>query len=268
MRKNNPGKSKNPNKSKSSNKPQQSTETRLNKYIANSGVCSRREADKLIADGKIKVNKEIVTELGFKVQPKDKVYYNGKLLKPEKLVYLLLNKPKDYITTTDDPDGRKTVMDLVGNAVQERIYPVGRLDRNTTGLLLFTNDGETAKKLSHPSYEIKKIYQVDLDKPISQQDFEKIQNGLMLEDGEAIVDDIAILSKDKSILGIEIHIGRNRIVRRIFEHLGYDVIRLDRVMYGPLTKKDLTRGKYRFLDDKEIVLLKNFKASKSTKPKR
>ncbi len=250
-------------------KPSQEPEVvRLNKYIANSGVCSRREADKLIADGKIKVNKETITELGYKVQPGDKVYYNGKLLKREKLVYVLLNKPKDYITTMDDPDGRKTVMDLVKNAVPERIYPVGRLDRNTTGLLLFTNDGETAKKLSHPSYEIKKIYQVDLDKPISQVDFEKIQNGLQLEDGEATVDDIAVLSKDKSILGVEIHIGRNRIVRRIFEHLGYDVIRLDRVMYGPLTKKDLPRGKYRFLTDKEIVLLKNFKSSKSPKPKR
>ncbi len=244
------------------------SEVRLNKFISNAGVCSRRDADILIQEGKIKVNKEVIREMGYKVKPGDKVYYNGKLLKREKAVYILLNKPKDFITTMEDPEGRKTVMSLVKNAADERIYPVGRLDRNTTGLLLFTNDGELAKKLSHPSYEIKKIYQVDLNKPITDEDFEKIKQGLKLEDGLAEVDEIAILSKDKSILGVEIHIGRNRIVRRIFEHLGYDVIRLDRVMYGPLTKKDLARGKWRALTDKEVVLLQKFNTSKAAKPNR
>lgn len=241
---------------------------RLNRYIANAGVCSRREADKLIAEGKIKVNKEIISELGFQVKSGDKVYYQGKLLKREQLNYVLLNKPKDYITTMDDPQGRKTVMELVKSAGDERIYPVGRLDRNTTGLLLFTNDGELAKKLSHPSYQIKKIYQVDLDKPITAEDLEKIQEGLILEDGKADVDEVAVLSKDKTILGIEIHIGKNRIVRRIFEHLGYEVIRLDRVMYGTLTKKDLPRGKWRKLDEKEVLMLKKFNQSKPAKSKR
>ena len=240
---------------------------RLNKYIANAGVCSRREADTLISDGKIKVNKEIIKELGFQVKNTDKVYFQGKLLSRETLSYILLNKPKDFITTMDDPHGRKTVMDLIKHAGKERIYPVGRLDRNTTGLLLFTNDGELAKKLSHPSYEIKKIYQVDLDKPITQADIEKIQAGVTLEDGLAIVDEVAILSKDKTILGLEIHIGRNRIVRRIFEHLGYEVIRLDRAMFGSLTKKDLPRGKWRRLEEKEVIMLKKFNQSKSPKPK-
>ena len=251
---------------KFSKEPEKTT-IRLNRYIANSGVCSRREADRLIADGQIKVNKEIVTEMGYQVQPKDKVYLNGKLLSREELNYILLNKPKDYITTMDDPHGRKTVMDLVKNAGKERIYPVGRLDRNTTGLLLFTNDGELAKKLSHPSYQIKKIYQVDLNKPITTEDFERIKEGVELEDGKAIVDEVAILSKDKQILGLEIHIGRNRIVRRIFEHLGYDVVRLDRVMFGSLTKKDLPRGKWRKLDEKEVLMLKKFGQSKAAKPK-
>ncbi|MGB3467368.1 MAG: pseudouridine synthase [Cyclobacteriaceae bacterium] len=241
---------------------------RLNRYISNSGVCSRRDADQLIADGKIKVNKEVVTEMGFQVKPGDKVYYQGKLLKREQLNYILLNKPKDYITTMEDPQGRKTVMELIKGAGSERIYPVGRLDRNTTGLLLFTNDGELAKKLSHPSYQIKKIYQVDLDKPITAEDLEAIREGVTLEDGIAEVDEVAILSKDKSILGLEIHIGKNRIVRRIFEHLGYEVIRLDRVMYGNLTKKDLTRGKWRKLDDKEVLMLKKFNQSKPAKSKR
>lgn len=241
---------------------------RLNRYISNAGVCSRREADKLIADGKIKVNNEVVSELGFQVKLTDKIYYQGKLLKREQLNYILLNKPKDYITTMDDPQGRKTVMELIKTAGNERIYPVGRLDRNTTGLLLFTNDGDLAKKLSHPSYQIKKIYQVDLDKPITTEDIEKIQAGIELEDGIADVDEVAVLSKDRSILGIEIHIGKNRIVRRIFEHLGYEVIRLDRVMYGSLTKKDLTRGKWRKLDDKEVLMLKKFNESKPSKSKR
>lgn len=241
---------------------------RLNRYIANAGICSRRDADLLIADGKIKVNKEVITEMGFQVKPGDKVYYQGKLLRREELLYVLLNKPKDYITTMDDPQGRKTVMELVKGAGKERIYPVGRLDRNTTGLLLFTNDGELAKKLSHPSYQIKKIYQVDLDKPITADDLEAIREGITLEDGRVDIDEIAVLSKDRSILGVEIHVGRNRIVRRLFEHLGYEVIRLDRVMFGSLTKKDLPRGKWRNLDDKEVLMLKKFNQSKPSKPKR
>ncbi|WP_017730174.1 pseudouridine synthase [Nafulsella turpanensis] len=232
---------------------------RLNKYIADAGVCSRREADKLIEAGEVKVNGQVVTELGTKVSRKDVVTYNGKKLSAEKLVYVLLNKPKDFITTMDDPDERKTVMQLVNNAGHERIYPVGRLDRNTTGLLLLTNDGELTKRLSHPSHMVKKIYQVDLNKPLEEEDFEKIQAGLQLEDGEAKVDEIAILSADRSIVGVEIHIGRNRIVRRIFEHLGYEVIRLDRVMYAGLTKKDLPRGKWRYLTQKELIRLKHFK---------
>lgn len=232
---------------------------RLNKYIADAGICSRREADKLIEAGEVKVNGQVVTELGTKVSRMDVVTYNGKKLSAEKLVYVLLNKPKDFITTMDDPDDRKTVMQLVNNAGNERIYPVGRLDRNTTGLLLLTNDGELTKKLSHPSHKVKKIYQVDLNKPLEEEDFEKIQAGLQLEDGEATVDEIAILSADRSIVGVEIHIGRNRIVRRIFEHLGYEVIRLDRVMYAGLTKKDLPRGKWRYLSQKELIRLKHFK---------
>jgi 23S rRNA pseudouridine2605 synthase len=232
---------------------------RLNKYIADAGICSRREADKLIEAGEIKVNGKAVTELGFKVSRKDVVTYQGQKLKREKLVYVLLNKPKDFITTMDDPEDRKTVMELVKNAANERIYPVGRLDRNTTGLLLLTNDGELTKKLSHPSYNVKKIYQVDLDRPITEEHFEQIKQGLQLEDGEAKVDDIAVLSGDASVLGVEIHIGRNRIVRRIFEHLGYEVIRLDRVLYAGLNKKDLPRGKWRYLTQKELIRLKHFK---------
>lgn len=232
---------------------------RLNKYIADAGVCSRREADKLIEAGEIKVNGETITELGYKVSRKDVVTYQGRKLKAEKLVYVLLNKPKDFITTVEDPDDRKTVMNLVENACDERIYPVGRLDRNTTGLLLLTNDGELAKKLTHPSHNVKKIYQVDLDKPITEEDVLKLQTGIILEDGEAKVDEVAVLSEDRTILGVEIHIGRNRIVRRIFEHLGYEVIRLDRVMFAGLTKKDLPRGKWRYLSEKELIRLKHFR---------
>lgn len=232
---------------------------RLNKYIADAGVCSRREADKLIEAGEIKVNGSVVTELGYKVSRKDAITYNGRRLSQEKLVYVLLNKPKDFITTVDDPEDRKTVMQLVQTACEERIYPVGRLDRNTTGLLLLTNDGELATKLTHPSHNVKKIYQVDLDKPITEEDAEKIRAGIVLEDGEAKVDELAILSEDQTILGVEIHIGRNRIVRRIFEHLGYEVIRLDRVMFAGLTKKDLPRGKWRYLSQKELIRLKHFK---------
>ncbi|UII22430.1 pseudouridine synthase [Fulvivirga ligni] len=235
----------------------QTEDIRLNKYIANSGVCSRREADKLIEAGEIKVNGKVVTEMGFKVKPEDKVTHNGKKLVPEKHIYLLLNKPKDFITTTDDPENRRTVMDLVKNACSERIYPVGRLDRNTSGLLLFTNDGELAKKLSHPSHKVKKIYKVDLDKSITKEHFIQIQSGLELEDGLAVVDNLAILDGDKRQLGIEIHIGKNRIVRRIFEHLGYEVEKLDRVMYGFLDKLNLPRGKWRMLTEKEVIKLKH-----------
>lgn len=236
----------------------ESESIRLNKFIANAGICSRREADELILSGAIKVNGKVVTEMGFKVKPDDVVKYGDKLLKREHLVYLLLNKPKDFITTMDDPQERKTVMQLVKNACKERIYPVGRLDRNTTGLLLLTNDGELAKKLSHPSHQVKKVYQVDLNKPLTDDDFEKILQGVELEDGKATVDELAILSSDGITIGLSIHIGKNRIVRRIFEHLGYDVVKLDRAMYAGLTKKDLPRGKWRFLTEKEVLGLKYF----------
>ncbi|MFT6054307.1 MAG: 23S rRNA pseudouridine2605 synthase [Roseivirga sp.] len=232
------------------------TEIRLNRYISNSGVCSRREADKLIESGEIKVNDAVVTEMGHKVHPGDRVTHQGKLLKREKLVYVLLNKPKDFITTTSDPEGRRTVMDLIKTACEEQIFPVGRLDRATTGLLLFTNDGDLAKKLTHPSHEIKKIYQVTLDKAVSEEDFESILAGVTLEDGQAPVDDLAIVSPDGKSLGIEIHIGKNRIIRRIFEHLGYKIMKLDRVVYAGLTKKDLPRGKWRFLSEKELSKIK------------
>ncbi|UZD21893.1 pseudouridine synthase [Algoriphagus halophytocola] len=231
---------------------------RLNKYIANSGICSRREADTLISQGLVTVNGKVCTELGMQVKRTDRVVYQGKRINPEKPVYVLLNKPKDFITTTDDPMDRKTVMNLVGNACEERIFPIGRLDRNTTGLLLFTNDGELAAKLSHPSNEIKKIYQVTLDKPLTKNDEEAINEGLELEDGLAEVDDMQVLSADRKILGLEIHIGRNRIVRRIFAHLGYEVTALDRVVYAGLDKKDLKRGHYRFLTEQEVIRLKFF----------
>ncbi|MCS6822170.1 MAG: rRNA pseudouridine synthase [Microscillaceae bacterium] len=230
---------------------------RLNKFIADAGICSRREADVLIEKGEITVNQEVVTELGKKIHPKkDVVMYKGKVLKPEKFVYVLLNKPKDYITTTHDEAGRKTVMDLVKNACQERIYPVGRLDRNTTGLLLFTNDGELAKKLTHPSFEVKKVYQVALNKPITEADFTKLVEGVELEDGLVKLDDVAIITPDRTVLGIELHSGRNRVVRRLFEHLGYEVEMLDRTMFAGLTKKKLPRGKWRMLTPQEVIRLK------------
>lgn len=230
---------------------------RLNKYIANAGVCSRRDADDLIAHGEIKVNGIVIRELGHKVRAGDRVEYRGKLLKREKFVYILLNKPKDFITTTDDPLERKTVLDLIKNHVNERVYPVGRLDRNTTGLLLFTNDGELSKVLSHPSYNIKKVYEVLLDRPLQEKDVATLADGLELEDGPINIDDFAILSPDKCLVGLEIHSGRNRIVRRIFEKLDYKVLRLDRVMYAFLTKKDLPRGKWRFLKEHEVARLKH-----------
>jgi len=231
---------------------------RLNKYIAGSGVCSRREADRLIESGAVSVNGKIVTQLGTKISPSDNVQFGGETLRKEKLVYILLNKPKDYITTTDDPENRKTVMALIANACKERIYPVGRLDRATTGLLLFTNDGEIAKKLMHPRYGVKKIYHVELDKGLTKADMEKIRNGVELEDGVAEVDEIAYDEggNDKKCIGIEIHLGKNRIVRRIFESLDYKVLKLDRVFYAGLTKKDLPRGRWRFLTSMEISMLK------------
>jgi 23S rRNA pseudouridine2605 synthase len=238
-------------------------EIRLNKFIANAGVCSRRDADKLIQNGEIKVNGKTINELGYKIKPGDKVLYKGKVLKREKFIYILLNKPKDFITTTDDPQDRKTVIDLVKNHIPERVYPVGRLDRNTTGLLLLTNDGALSEILSHPSYNIKKVYEVLLDKPIQQKDLSKLELGLDLEDGHVKIDDLAVISPDHRMIGLEIHSGRNRIVRRIFEKLDYKVVRLDRVMYSFLTKKDLPRGKWRFLKEHEVVRLKHLGKTRS-----
>jgi 23S rRNA pseudouridine2605 synthase len=233
-----------------------SDEIRLNRYIANAGICSRRDADKLIEAGEIKVNNKVITEMGYQVQPTDIVKYGNRKLNREKPVYLLLNKPKDFLTTTEDPNDRKTVMELVKNATESRIYPVGRLDRNTTGLLLLTNDGELADKLTHPSNEIEKIYQAELDKPLTDEDFEKIKEGLTLEDGEIKVDDLAKVTPDGYVIGVKIHSGKNRIVRRIFEHLGYEVTKLDRTTFAGLTKKDLPRGSWRFLTERELVKLK------------
>ncbi|MBG6235388.1 23S rRNA pseudouridine2605 synthase [Pedobacter sp. CAN_A7] len=232
---------------------------RLNRYIANSGICSRRKADELIAAGVVSVNNIVISELGHKVDPaKDNIRYNGELLKREKRIYVLLNKPKDYITTTDDPQERRTVMQLVEKASRERIYPVGRLDRNTTGLLLMTNDGDLADKLSHPKNGITKIYHVELDKSLSQGDLNKIQYGLELEDGLIKPDSVSyVAGGSKKEVGIQIHSGKNRIVRRIFEHLGYEVVKLDRVVYGNLTKKDLPRGRWRYLEEHELIQIKH-----------
>lgn len=235
------------------------SEIRLNRYIANAGVCSRREADNLITSGKIKVNGKVVTEMGFKVKKTDVVEYHGRKLKSETHQYVLLNKPKGFVTTTKDPHAKHTVMELISKACDERVYPVGRLDKETTGLLLFTNDGDLAKKLTHPSHKVRKIYQVELDKPITKDDFEKILKGVELDDGLATVNELAILSGDSQNLGVEIHMGKNRIVRRIFEHFGYNVKKLDRVMFASLTKKNLPRGKYRMLGPKEVMGLKGIK---------
>lgn len=233
---------------------------RLNKYVAHCGICSRRKADEHIKNGLIKVNGAIANEPGLRISPKDEVQFKDEVIKPEvRRVYVLLNKPKATITTSSDEKGRKTVMDLIGTDVKERIFPVGRLDRETTGLLLLTNDGDLAKKLSHPSYNVKKIYYAILDKPITKNDLQKIREGLELEDGKALVDGIDyVKGKSKNEIGIEVHIGKNRIVRRIFEHLEYEVVKLDRMYYGGLTKKDLPRGRYKFLSDKEIIMLKHF----------
>lgn len=230
----------------------------LNKFIAHAGVCGRREAAELVKGGKVVVNGDKIFEPGFKVAPTDKVLVKGKQVYLQKnAVYILLNKPKDYITTANDPEGRKTVLDIIKGATADRVYPVGRLDRNTTGVLLLTNDGELAQKLTHPSFEIKKIYEVTLDRPVAKKDLEAVLAGVTLEDGFVAADACGYANaKDKNIIGIEIHSGRNRIVRRIFEHLGYDVRGLDRVMFANLTKKNVDRGKYRFLQEKEVRLLK------------
>ena len=230
---------------------------RLNKYLANAGVCSRREADDFITAGVVKVNGEIVTELGTKVKRSDAVLFHDQLVSIEKKVYILLNKPKDYVTTSDDPQNRKTVMDLVKGACRERIYPVGRLDRNTTGVLLLTNDGELATKLTHPQFLKKKIYHVYLDKNVTAADMRQIADGIELEDGEIHADAIDYASEtDRKQVGIEIHSGRNRIVRRIFEHLGYRVTKLDRVYFAGLTKKNVRRGDWRFLTEQEVNMLR------------
>lgn len=229
---------------------------RLNKYLSNAGVASRREADNLILSGAVKVNGVVVNQLGAKINPNDKISYGDESVKSERKVYLLLNKPKDYITTMDDPQERRTVMELLKGACRERIYSVGRLDRNTTGLLLFTNDGELTTKLTHPKFGIKKVYHVTLNKGLKTDDFKSMIEGVELEDGIIKADDLAFVGEGKKEIGIEIHSGRNRIVRRLFEHLGYDVIKLDRVSFAGLSKKDLPRGKYRFLTAKEVSFLK------------
>ena len=230
---------------------------RLNKYLANAGVCSRREADEYIQAGAVLVNGTVVTELGTKVLRSDEVKFRDQPVTMEKKVYVLLNKPKDYVTTSDDPQQRKTVMDLVKNACEERIYPVGRLDRNTTGVLLLTNDGDLASKLTHPKFLKKKVYHVYLDKPVTATDLQKIAEGIELEDGEVHADAIEYASPtDEKQVGIEIHSGKNRIVRRIFESLGYRVVKLDRVQFAGLTKKNLRRGDWRFLTQKEVEMLR------------
>lgn len=231
-------------------------EVRLNKYMANAGICSRREADDYIQSGKVKVNGEVVTELGIKIGRNDVVEYNDKVVTPERKCYVLLNKPKDCVTTSDDPNGRTTVLDMVKDACEERIYPVGRLDRNTTGVLLLTNDGDLASKLTHPKFVKKKIYQVWTDKDITEEDMQRIADGIELEDGEIHADAISYVGDARNQAGIEIHSGRNRIVRRIFEHLGYRVIKLDRVYFAGLTKKNLPRGRWRYLSQEEVNFLR------------
>ncbi len=235
-------------------------EVRLNKFIADAGICSRRNADMYISAGNVTVNGEVMTTLGYRVKPTDEVRFDGKLLSSEKKEYILLNKPKGFITTTNDEKGRKTVMDLVANATNVRILPVGRLDRATTGLLLLTNDGELTKKLTHPTHGVRKIYHVILDRKLDYKDFMKVQDGLELEDGLIEVDEISYVNdKPKNEIGIKIHSGRNRIVRRIFEHLGYQVEKLDRVVFAGLTKKDLPRGYWRRLTQQEVINLRNMK---------
>ncbi len=233
---------------------------RLNKFIAHCGICARRQAAEYVKQGFVTVNGEVEPNPGYLVQPEDKVTFKGEPVSiEERKVYILMNKPKNVITTANDEKGRKTVLEIVGKKVSERIFPVGRLDRMTTGLLLLTNDGDLAKKLSHPKHKVQKFYIATLDKPINKVDMERIQKGLTLEDGLAIVDGINYVDGKKDEVGIELHIGKNRIIRRIFEHLGYEVIKLDRTYYAGLTKKDIGRGHFRHLTEKEVVMLKHFK---------
>jgi 23S rRNA pseudouridine2605 synthase len=233
---------------------------RLNKYIANSGICSRREADTYIEHGSVEVNGKLVTEMGYKVQPDDVVRFDGTSISPEQKKYVLLNKPKNYITTMDDDRNRKTVMDLVANAAKERIYPVGRLDRNTTGLLLFTNDGDLAKKLTHPKHNVRKLYHATLDTKLSLKDLEKLRGEVIIEGRKVFIDAVSYVDgQPKTEVGIEIHSGRNRIVRKIFEHVGYKVIKLDRVIFAELTKKNLPRGRWRELTNLEVTNLQIMK---------
>jgi len=247
-------------KIKEAPKSDESSGIRLNKYIANSGVCSRREADTYIEHGSVEVNGNLVTEMGYKVQPDDIVRFDGTSITPEQKKYILLNKPKNYITTMDDDRGRKTVMDLVSNASKERIYPVGRLDRNTTGLLLFTNDGELAKKLTHPKHDVRKLYHASLDKKLELKDLEKLRGEVIIEGKKVFIDAVSYVDgQPKSEVGIEIHSGRNRIVRKIFEHLGYKVSKLDRVIFAELTKKNLPRGRWRELTNQELSNLQMLK---------
>tara|TARA_Y100001978_G_scaffold202618_1_gene224381 strand:+ start:676 stop:1497 length:822 start_codon:yes stop_codon:yes gene_type:complete len=230
---------------------------RLNQFIAHAGICSRREADQFIAAGLVSINDEVVTKMGYRVKPSDTVKFNNELIKSEKKKYILLNKPKGYICTSDDPKNRKTVMELVRGACKEILYPVGRLHRQTTGLLLFTNDGEMAKKLTNPKHGVKKIYHVLLDKNLKSVDLKKIVEGVNIEEGTAYVEAATyIKNAPKREVGIEIHRGKNSTVRRIFEHLGYNVLRLDRVYFAGLTKKDISRGRHRFLSEQEVAMLK------------
>lgn len=241
------------NKPKSQPQKSESTGVRLNKFISNSGVCSRREADTYIEHGSVSVNGKLVTQMGYKVQPDDEVRFDGSLISLEQKRYVLLNKPKNYITTMDDERGRKTVMDLVGNATSERIYPVGRLDRNTTGLLLFTNDGELAKKLTHPKHDVRKLYHATLDKKLSLADLNKLRGDVVIEGRKVFIDAVDYVQGEKKTeVGIEIHSGRNRIVRKIFEHIGYKVVKLDRVIFAGMTKKNLPRGRWRELTNQEL----------------
>lgn len=230
---------------------------RLNKFIANAGICSRREADTLIEQGSVTVNGKLITSMGYKVKETDEVRFDGTLISQEQKRYILLNKPKNYITTMDDDRGRKTVMDLVGHATAERIYPVGRLDRMTTGLLLFTNDGELAKRLTHPKHNVKKLYHASLDRKLELKDLEKLRGEVIIEGRKVFIDAVSyVAGQKKTEVGIEIHSGRNRIVRKIFEHVGYKVVKLDRVLFAGLTKKNLPRGRFRELTKQEIINLK------------
>ncbi|TNE80743.1 MAG: pseudouridine synthase [Bacteroidetes bacterium] len=247
---------KKPQDSKRQVEPRQITEeVRLNRYIANSGICSRREADEFIENGAVTVNGQVIKELGSRVQPGDEVRFKGRIVLPEKAVYIIMNKPKDCITTVDDPEGRRTVMDIISDEVPERVFPIGRLDRNTTGVLLLTNDGDLSQKLTHPSFGVHKVYQATLNKALTKTDMETLLKGVELEDGTAFMDEIAYLDESKSTVGVEIHSGKNRIIHRMFNHLGYLVDKLDRVSFAGLTKDRIKRGEFRYLNEKEVRIL-------------